>query len=100
MRTEDSPKNTPGLRLVGEEDNGYVWKNFGPVRAGLTTGRRTHDPALEELLRSWERNQMTLESKYSEVLDTLESAIKILVRLTNSISGTTIIEKDGKSVVE
>ena len=74
MRTEDSPKNTPGLRLVGEEDNGYVWKNFGPVRAGLTTGRRTHDPALEELLRSWERNQMTLESKYSEVLDTLESA--------------------------
>ena len=100
MRTEGSPKNTPGLCLVGEEDNGYVWKNFGPLNPASTIGRRTHDPALEELLRSWERNQMTLESKYSEVLDTLECAIKLLVRLTNSISGTIIIEKDGKPVVE
>ena len=96
MRTENSPKNTPGLRLVGEGESGDVWKNFGPVRAGLTTGQRTKDPQLEELLKSWERNQMILESRYLEVLDTLESAIRLLVRLTNSISGTATIDKEGE----
>ena len=70
MRTEDSPKNTPGLRLVGEAESGDVWKNFGPVRAGLTTTQQIHDRQLSVLLKSLESQVETLESRYFVVLDT------------------------------
>ena len=96
MRTEDSPKNTPGLRLVGEAESGDVWKNFGPVRAGLTTTQQIHDRQLSVLLKSLESQVETLESRYFVVLDTLIDAMAHLVRLTNSISGTAIIDKEGE----
>lgn len=77
-----------GLRLVGEEENGNAFSLYGPKRAGLITTPRTHDQVLSELLNSLEKEVESLNSKYSEVLDTLESATKHLVRLTGLLSNT------------
>ena len=93
MKTEGWQSNTPGLRLVGEDESGYASTNFGPVKAGLTIGHKTPSPLPEELLSYLEKEVTTLESRYLEVLDTLETAIKALVELTNSFSSTAIIDK-------
>ena len=85
MRTNDSQRNTPGLRLVGGIESGSASTIYGPVRAGLITSQVTNREAqLSELLRSWERSLEILESRYSEVLDTLE--LDILVRVRRIIS--------------
>ena len=91
MRTGNWRNNTPGLRLVGENESGSALDYFGPVRAGLITSQVINrEVALSESLRSWERNLLILESKYSEVLDTLEKDIlprveRILSSLTEDI---------------
>ena len=81
MRTENWRSNTPGLRLVGEGERASASSNSGPVRVGSITSQVINREArLSELLRSWERSLEILESKYSEVLDTLEKDILVRVR--------------------
>ena len=83
MRTENWQSNTPGLRLVGEEESGSASTIFGPVKAGLTTSQPTSKEAqLSELLSSLEREVENLRSKYCEAYVTLVSAMEILARLT------------------
>ena len=92
MRTGNWRSNTPGLRLVGENESGSALDYCGPVRAGLITSQVINrEAALSESLRSWERNLLILESRYSEVLDTLEKDIlprveRILSSLTEDIT--------------
>lgn len=71
MRTGRLRSNMPGLRLVGEEENGDVSKLFGPVRVGLTTSQTTQSQQLMESLSYLEREVVTLESRFSEVCATL-----------------------------
>jgi hypothetical protein len=89
MKIKDSPKNMPGLRLVGEDESGSVFTTFGPVRAGLTTTHRTQQVQLSELLNSLEREVESLHSKYCEAYVTLTSVMEHLVRLTGLL-----LEKD------
>lgn len=92
MRTGNWRNNTPGLRLVGENERPDVLSDCGPVRAGLITSQVINrEAALSESLRSWERNLLILESRYSEVLDILEKDIlprveRILSSLTEDIT--------------
>ena len=88
MRTGVSPSNTPGLRLVGEEESGSALINYGLPNPASTIGHRIQSHQLEELLSSLERNLTTLESKYSEVLDTWITVSEHLVRLTSFFSST------------
>ena len=81
------------LRLVsgGKEESGSAYSPFGPVRAGLTTLPRTkEDQVLTELLNSLEREIADLSIKSCEVLNTLISDTKHLVKHTSSFSSTTI----------
>ena len=89
MKIKDSPKNMPGLRLVGEGESGRVSTNFGPLKAGLTTTHRTQQAQLSELLNSLEREVESLHSKYCEAYVTLTSVMEHLVRLTGLL-----LEKD------
>ena len=88
MKIKDSPKNMPGLRLVGEGESGNAFSLYGPKRAGLITTPRTHDQALSELLNSLEREVESLNSKYCEAYVTLVSVMEHLVRLTGLLSDT------------
>jgi hypothetical protein len=81
VKIKDSPKNMPGLRLVGEDESGSVSTTFGPVRVGLTTTHRTQQAQLSELLNSLEREVESLHSKYCEAYVTLTSVMEHLVRL-------------------
>jgi len=94
MRTESWQSNTPGLRLVGEDESGSVFTTFGPVRAGLTTTHRTQQAQLSELLSSLEREVESLHSRYCEAYVTLVSVTEHLARLTNLLlpTDTTKIE--------
>ena len=95
MRTENWQSNTPGLRLVGEEESGSASTFFGPVRAGLTTSQLTSKEAqLSELLSSLEREVESLHSRYCEAYVTLVSVTEHLARLTNLLlpTDTTKIE--------
>jgi hypothetical protein len=93
MRTENWQSNTRGLRLVGEEESGSASTIYGPVRAGLTTSHRTNrEVQLSELLNSLERRVETLESRYSEVLDTYLSVTTRLVALLPTIINATTID--------
>jgi hypothetical protein len=95
VRTKRSQGNTPGLRLVGKEESGSASTIYGPVRAGLTTPQRTDkEVPLTELLSFLEREVETLESRYSEVLDTLTTATERLVRLTDFILETSTTKED------
>jgi len=99
VRTKDWRSNTPGLRLVGEEESGYVSENFGPLKAGLTTSQVTNkDQALSELLNSLERRVEILEYKYSEVLGMYLNVMSDLVRLLPTIKDVTIIDLEGDNV--
>ena len=89
MKIKDSPKNMPGLRLVGEDESGSVSTTFGPVKAGLTTTHRTQQVQLSELLNCLEREVESLHSKYCEAYVTLTSVMDHLVRLTGLL-----LEKD------
>jgi hypothetical protein len=94
MKIKDSPKNMPGLRLVGEDESGSVFTTFGPVRAGLTTTHRTQQAQLSELLNSLEREVESLHSKYCEAYVTLTSVMEHLVKLSAIIINETIIDKE------
>jgi hypothetical protein len=79
--------------LVGEEGSGSASTIYGPVRAGLTTSHRTNrEVQLSELLNSLERRVETLESRYSEVLDTYLSVTTRLVALLPTIINATTID--------
>ena len=84
MRTENWQSNTPGLRLVGEDESGSASSPYGPMRAGLTTSHRIQLLVLSELLSSLESKIEFQESKYLEVLDTLKGVTARLAELTNS----------------
>ena len=94
MKIKDSPKNMPGLRLVGEAENGSASTIFGPVKAGLTTTHKTQSQALSELLNSLEREVESLHSKYCEAYVTLTSVMEHLVKLSAIIINETIIDKE------
>ena len=76
----------PMLRLVtdGRESSGNVYSPYGPVRAGLTTGRTTNDQVLSELLNSLEKRIDDLQSKFCTVLDTFLSDTEHLVKRGSS----------------
>jgi hypothetical protein len=83
MRTEESPKNMRGLRLVGKAERASALSNYGPVRAGLTTTQVINrEAALLELLSSLEKRVEILESKYLEALDTFQSVTQRLAVLS------------------
>ena len=86
MRTENWQSNTPGLRLVGEEESGSVLSPYGPVKAGLTTSHRTQLAQLSVLLSSLEREVEILHSKYCEAYVTLIDVMEHLAKLTSSLS--------------
>ena len=85
MRTEKSPRLTLVSDTGGEGESGYVFDRFGPVKAGLIPTQPTLDQQLEELLSCLESKVTTLESKYSEVCDTLKNDILPLVERLVSI---------------
>jgi hypothetical protein len=79
----------PSVTLIsytgGGESNKPVLSPFGPVRAGLTTRRTIPDLVLSELLSYLEKQSQILESKLSQVSNTLNTDIKIRVeRLTRT----------------
>jgi hypothetical protein len=86
MRTENWQSDTPGLRLVGEEESGSVLSPYGPMRAGLTTSHRTQLAQLSVLLNSLEREVEILHSKYCEAYVILIDVMERLARLTDSPS--------------
>ena len=89
MKTENWQSNTPGLRLVGEEESGSASSPYGPMRAGLTTSQATNKEAqLLELLSSLERKVQILEYRYLEVLNILTDVMARLAVLTSSLSPT------------
>ena len=91
MKIKDSPKNMPGLRLVGEDESGSASTTYGPVRAGLTTSQVTsREVQLLESLKCLEKKVEILESKYLEVFDTFLSVTEALVRLSVFTNATTI----------
>jgi hypothetical protein len=91
----------PRLTLVrggdGVEDNGSASTIYGPVKAGLTIPRTTQSQVLTESLNELERQVETLESKSSEVLDTLSTVLERLAVLLPFITSTTIIDKEKES---
>jgi hypothetical protein len=92
MRTERWRSPMPGLRLVGEEENGPVSTNFGPVRAGLTTTHRTQLQQLSELLNSLESDLIILQSKLCEAYATCMYVSARLAKLSPIITDTTITD--------
>ena len=75
----------------GGESSKPALSPFGPVRAGLTTRRTIPDLVLSELLSYLEKESQTLESKLSQVSNTLNTDIKIRVeRLTRTTVRTGI----------
>ena len=97
MKIKDSPKNMPGLRLVGEAESGRVSANFGPLKAGLITTHKTRDQALSELLSSLEREVESLNSKYCEAYVTLVSVMEHLARLGAFTNVKITIDREGDS---
>ena len=90
--TERDLKNMPGLRLVGEEESGFVSTNFGPVKAGLTTTHRTQLLALSESLNSLEKEIEILQSKLCEAYATCMYVSTRLAKLSPIIIDTTITD--------
>ena len=90
--TERELKNMPGLRLVGEEENGSVSTHFGPVKAGLTTSHKTQLQQLSELLNSLERDLTILQSKLCEAYATCMYVSARLAKLSPIITDSTITD--------
>ena len=93
MKIKDLPKNMPGLRLVGEDENGRASSSYGPVRAGLTTTHKTQSQALSELLNSLEKEVENLNSKYCEAYVTLLDVMTRLAKLTALLLPTNTTEE-------
>jgi len=75
----------------GGESSKPVLSPFGPVRAGLTTRRTIPDLVLSELLSYLEKESQILESKLSQVSNTLNTDIQPRVmRLTRTTVRTGI----------
>ena len=99
MRINESPRLTLVQGGAGEGENGSASTIYGPVKAGLTIPQRTNkEVLLSESLNGLERQVETLESRYLEVLDTLNTAIKHLAVLLPFTTSATIIdtEEEGK----
>ncbi len=93
MRTKTPRSNTPGLRLVGGESSGSASTIYGQESLGSTTLRLTNrEVQLLELLKCLENRVETLESKYLEVLDTLNSVTQRLAVLSLSTINEIIID--------
>lgn len=90
--TERELKNMPGLRLVGEEESGFVSTNFGPVKAGLTTSHKTQLAQLEASLRCLERDLTILQSKLCEAYATCMYVSARLAKLSPIITDSTITD--------
>ena len=73
----------------GGEGSKAVLSPFGPVRAALTTRRTIPDLVLSELLSYLEKESKTLESKLSQVLNTLSTDIQ--PRVTHLVSSSATI---------
>jgi hypothetical protein len=93
VKIKDSPKNMPGLRLVGEDENGRASSNYGPVRAGLTITHRTQQVQLSELLNCLEKEVENLNSKYCEAYVTLLDVMTRLAKLTALLLPTNTTEE-------
>ena len=93
MRTEKSPRLTLVSDTGGQGESGYVFDRFGPVKAGLIPTQPTLDQQLEELLSCLESKVTILESKYSEVCDTLIDAMELLVKHLRFTTDTISIEE-------
>ena len=97
MRINESPRLTLVQGGGGEEENGSASTIYGPVKAGLTIPQQTNkEVLLSESLNGLERQVETLESKYLEVLDTLNTAIKHLAVLLPFTTSAITIDKEGK----
>ena len=95
MRINESPRLTLVQGGGGEEESGSASTIYGPVKAGLTIPQRTSkEVLLSESLNGLERQVETLESRYLEVLDTLNTAIKHLAVLLPFITSTITIDKE------
>jgi hypothetical protein len=93
VRTKTPRSNTPGLRLVGGEASGSASTIYGQESLGSTTLRLTNrEVQLLELLKCLESKVETLESKYLEVLDTLNSVTQRLAALSLSTINEIIID--------
>ena len=89
MRIKDSQSNTLGLRLVGRETNGSVWRNSGQLNPASTTTLPIQSLQLSALLNYLESEIETLEFKYSGVLDIfLSDTLPRVVRLLSTIDTT------------
>ena len=95
MRINESPRLTLVRGGDGEEENGSASTIYGPVKAGLTIPQRTNkEVLLSESLNGLERQVETLESRYLEVLDTLNTAIKHLAVLLPFTTSAITIDKE------
>lgn len=94
MKTENWRSNTPGLRLVGEDESGSASTPFGPLKVGLTITHKTNkEVQLSVLLSSLEREVENLNSKYCEAYVTLLSVMEHLVKLGVIINVADITEE-------
>ena len=89
MKTYAYPSVTLISYTGGREGSKAVLSPFGPVRAGLTTRRTILDLVLSELLSYLEKESKTLESKLSQVLNTLSTDIQ--PRVTHLVSSSATI---------
>lgn len=94
-RTEESPRLTLVRGGDGEGESGSASTIYGPVKAGLTIPHRINkEVLLSESLNGLEKQVETLESRYLEVLDTLNTAIKHLAVLLPFTISASIIDKE------
>ena len=89
MKTYAYPSVTLTSYTGGREGSKPALSPFGPVRAGLTTRRTIPDLVLSELLSYLEKESKTLESKLSQVLNTLSTDIQ--PRVTHLVSSSATI---------
>lgn len=95
MRINESPRLTLVQGGAGEGENGSASTIYGPVKAGLTIPQRTNKEVQHlALLNGLERQVETLESRFSEVLDTLSTVIKHLAVLLPFTISAGIIDKE------
>ena len=91
MKTYAYPSVTLTSYTGGGEGSKPVLSPFGPVKAGMTIKRTIPDLVLSELLSYLEKESKTLESKLSQVLNTLSTDIQPRVtRLTRTTVRTGI----------
>ena len=86
MKTYAYPNVTLTSYTGGGESSKPASSPFGPVKAGMTTKRTIPDLVLTELLSYLEKESKILESKLSQVLNTLSTDIQ--PRVTRLVSTT------------